>query len=145
VQGNRVSGGKKPEGEVESPGSRASLGRSSRSPSWASSCRKSLLCSSHQLRPQPPRTALSLRSSPGAWARELCPPLGPYTARQPRRSRECAQGIPGRQTDRGQMNKQDVYKLEINGLTMSCFRSALSAGFFIKLKEKDNVRELAWC
>lgn len=39
-------------------------------------------------------------------------------------------------TDREQMNKRVVYKLEINGLTMSCFRSALSAGFFMRLKER---------
>ena len=44
-------------------------------------------------------------------------------------------------TDREQMNKRVVYKLEINGLTMSCFRYSLSAGFFMRLKERKIMSE----
>lgn len=48
-------------------------------------------------------------------------------------SKEWAQEVlDGRVTGGEQMNKQVVYKSEISGLTMSCFKSALSAGFLIK-------------
>lgn len=70
--------------------------------------------------------------------RLLCGILQPQGQREHRGQGGAGDGL--RESWAGDSQK-DVYKLDISGLTMSCFRSALSAGFFIKLKE--NMRETA--